>query len=408
MLLPVILILLALLAAACLAYGTEPVWASYGVHGIDVIIWSRRLEWPIIFVAILLCLILLGLVISNQRRAWWLIGLLPVLVLFYHRMSAGPAVGLQCVQDLPLVDGSIPGDDMVVGLILDGQPCAVPYSTLAVDPVIIHTGREKPVILFWSAYANRAQAFIASRDLRASDLEIVSTPENALLVYNSRLGEFINGLTGRTARNAVPTGIHQPVNVLKCTWRSWLAAHPDTKLMSAPSSRSGASQPQQPRYAMPGIDIKESRRICVVAATQPIAMDSVLITDRPLNLTTGQTSLLVVRVNGVARAYNRELPADLVPRFSLITDPKHKTAAWIDSDTNSEWSNTGEWVDGPKEMHGTTLSPIPMEDDLYSNVMKFWYPNLHEATAAELATAIAEPAKAQPDRPISKRRRSNH
>ena len=404
MLLPVILILFALLAVGCLAYGTEPTWASYGPHGIEFIIWSRRLQWPIIFTVIILCLILLAFVISNKWRAWWLIGLLPVLVLFYHRMTAGPVVGLRCVQDLGIQTGSIPGDEKVVGLILEGQPCAIPYSTLSVDPVIIHTGREKPVILFWSALANRAQAFVASRDLRAADLEIVSTPDNALLVYNTRLGEFINGVTGRTLRGEIPAGIHQPISSVKCSWQTWLAAHPDTKLMSAPGAN-GASQPQQPRYVMPGVDLKDTRRICVVAATQPIAVASDLITDRPLNLTSGQTSILLVRIDGVVRAYNRELPADLVPRFSPTADSKHKTTAWLDSDTNSEWSNNGEWVDGPKEMHGTSLATIPTEDDLYWNVMKFWYPEMHLATDAEVAAGTVEAPKKIPEKSVGRRRK---
>jgi hypothetical protein len=147
--------------------------------------------------------------------------------------------------------------------------------------------------------------------------------------------------------------------------------------------------------------LKETRKVCVVACTQPIAVPSELITNRPLNLTSGQTSLLLVRIDGVVHAFNRELPGDLVPRFALGSDPKHKTVAWIDSDTNSQWSDAGAVVDGPKEMHGISMSTIPVQEDLYWNVMKFWYPDLHMATGAEIAAAATvAPAqsKSQPTR----------
>src|SRR5947209_175601 len=75
---PLVLIVLATVAAAVLAYGTDPTWAQFS-HGIDVILWSRRLQWPLIVVALLLCLALLALVIAAKRRAWWLVALLPIL-----------------------------------------------------------------------------------------------------------------------------------------------------------------------------------------------------------------------------------------------------------------------------------------------------------------------------------------
>ena len=165
----------------------------------------------------------------------------------------------------------------------------------------------------------------------------------------------------------------------------------------------------QPHYALAGTDpsLTDSRRICMVACTQPIAIASEAITDRPLNLTSGRTSLLVVRIDGQVRAFNRELPGDLVPRFAPGSDAKHKNVAWVDSDTNSQWSSAGTMVDGPKELHGYGMTPVPVEDDLYWNVMKCWYPDLHFATDAEIAAAGVVPAHPAVEKPAVGRKKKS-
>jgi len=407
-LLPVLLVLFAILAAGVFAYGTEPFWASHGARGLDFIIWSRRLEWLLVFAALLLCIALIGLVISKKRRVWWLIGLLPVLALFFHRFTMGPAVGYSAVQDPKFVSAKEiqgePTDELIVGIVVDSEPYAFPYSALQRTPVVVATLGEKRVIVLWSALSNRAQTFTAARDLRAQDLEIVSSPDNALLVYNSRLGEFINGVTGRRTGGEIPTGFKDLIPVVKTTWRQWQADHPDTKVM-IDRVRGLFSTPQQPRFAMPGGN-NDIRKVCVVACTQPIAVPSELVTDHPLNLTSGQTSLMLVRIDGIVHAFNRELPGDLVPRFSVGSDPKHANVAWLDSDTNSEWSASGAVVEGTKEMHGTAMSAIPVEDDLYWNVMKFWYPELHLATDTEIAAAGVVKSPKNVEKPTTRRRRT--
>ena len=408
MLLPILLLIFAILAAVVFAYGTEPVWASLSPHGLEIIIWSRRLEWPLIVTAFLLCVGLLVMVISGKRRVWWLIGVLPVLVLVYHRFTAGPGVGFHCVQDPPFLTAGdaakeVEPSDLVVGIVVDSQAYAFRYWALHYKPVVVAGIRDKRVILFWSEYANRAMVFNAARDLRAEDLEIVSSPDNALLVYNTRLGEFINGLTGKTTREEIPTGIHDAIPVVKTTWQKWYASYPATKLMNPTAG--WTSEPEQPRFAMRG-GSNDARRVCVVACTQPIAVPSEMITDRPLNLDSGQTSILLVRIDGVVRAFDRDLPGDLVPRFAPGTDAKHKTVAWVDSDTNSEWSANGTVVEGPPEMHGITMSPIPVEDDLYWNVMKFWYPDLHLATDAEIAAAGVVKSSQAVEKPAGRKKKT--
>jgi hypothetical protein len=390
-LLPVLLLVFAIVPAVLFAYGTEPSWAAHGPRGLELILWAHRFQWPLVMLSVVLCIGLGVAVIAKKSSVVWLLGLLPVLFLFAHKYTDGPAKGLYCQQDPALVSAAdVPvGDanELVVGVVLDSQPYAFFYSALHRTPVVVASVRDRRMALFWSEYANRAQVFTTARDFRADDLEVVCSPDNALLVYNTRLGQFINGVTGLTLSGQIPTGLLEPIPVIKTTWQAWDAAHPDTRVMQG--SDAGFTQPLQPRFAMPGTDpaISDTRHICVVAATQPIAVPSEAIGTRPLNLTSGLTSLLLVRVNGVVRAFNRELPGDLVPRFAPGSDAKHKNVAWVDSDTNAGWSSAGAEVDGPQEMHGLVMSPIPVEEDLYWNVMKFWYPQLHLASDAEIAAA---------------------
>ena len=54
---PLTLMILAILASAGVAYGTNPNWLCWWpAHGLDVILWTRRIEWPLMIVAILLCI----------------------------------------------------------------------------------------------------------------------------------------------------------------------------------------------------------------------------------------------------------------------------------------------------------------------------------------------------------------
>jgi hypothetical protein len=399
--LPLILIFFSAAAATIVAYGTDSAWGQFN-HGLDLILWSRRLQWPLIAAALLLCLALLALVISGKRRAWWLIALLPILALFAHRFVTGPTRSLTVAENPAFIDASratfLQGDDYVVGVRFGDWAYAFPYSVLFHAPAVLQSDREKRMILLWSPFANRALAFNAARDLRGRDLEVVSSPANATLLYNARLGQFINALTGKTPGGEKPTGFGDELAAVKMPWSQWRALNPQSRVMMPLDSswKTAPAQPLLPRYAMPRSrpELADERRVCVVAATQPIALPSDALRDAPLNLSAGKTAVLLLRQSsdGVARAFARNLDEDLTPRFSTATDPKHPDVALIDSDTNSEWTAAGTAVQGPKEIKGKKLSPVPVEDGLYWGVMKFWYPELRLMDADALAAAVEKPA----------------
>src|SRR5262249_37216962 len=122
----------------------------------------------------------------------------------------------------------------------------------------------------------------------------------------------------------------------------------------------------------------DQTRIAMVPATQPIAMATGSITGAPMNVMAGKTPLLIFRdsATGLLRVFDRRVDEDLMPRFSVNHDPRRKSVAFVDSDTNTGWNADGLAVDGAKERRGKKLKPVEIEQDLYWGVMRFWYPGL--------------------------------
>jgi hypothetical protein len=382
-LVPVLLLFFATLCAAVMAYGTDAGWAQYS-HGLSFILWSRRLEWPLVVISLILCIAMVGLIIAGKRRAWWLIGLAPVLALFLHRFTAAPSNRFHVVEDPAFVaagDAKFVGaDDWVVGYHFVDVDYALPYAALFDTPVVIHADHDRRVAVMWSAYANRAVATEITRELRGTDLEVVSTPANALLVYNARLGQFINGFTGLTTDWKRPEGFRDTVPTVKTTWKAWRASFPESKVLKT-ATTSDVRAPIVPTFPLPrAVDTDPAdKQIALIGSPAFVAIASTSITAKPLNVSMDGVPVLVFRDpadTDVVRAFDRRVD-DLRPKFRLNTNiKKHPKATFIDEDTNSGWDAKGVVVDGPQEMHGKRLKSVPVEDRLPLRVMKYWYPNL--------------------------------
>jgi hypothetical protein len=387
-LIPLVLLFFATLAAGVMTYGTHAGWAQFA-QGYEFILLARRLQWPMAVLSLALCIALLGLIISGRRRAWWLIGLGPVMALFAQRFAWDPAGQFLVVERPSFVSADratfVADQDWVVGLRFADDDYAFPYSTLYAAPVVIHAEHDKRLAVMWSAYANRALAVQIGRDLRGADLDVVSMPANALLLYNRRLGQFINALTGLTPSGERPDGFRENVPVTKSTWKAWRTHHPDTKVL-APIGAQSASAPRGPIRPMYPLPIRKGQvptfaRIVVVGTQQPIAIPAAQVTTTPMNLTADGMPVLVFRDarDGTVRAFAR-LIDDLRPQFRQNKDRKRSKAQFVDKDTGAGWSADGIAVDGPAEMRGRRLAAVPAEDDLYAEVMEYWYPRLKNIT----------------------------
>ncbi len=221
--LPVTVIAIAVLLAGVMAYGTHPVWIE-SRHGLSIIMVSRRLRWLLAGLSLLSCITLFALVVAGKRRAWWLIGLAPVLALFLHTFAAGAVNRLSVLDQPPLITAAQAGflgdEDYVVGLTVGDQSCAYPYASLYWTPVIVQADHDKRILIMWSAFANTCIATTVTRQIQAQQLHIVCQPANALLIYNARIGQFINGFTGTTPGGARPQGFLNALPVWKGPWKT--------------------------------------------------------------------------------------------------------------------------------------------------------------------------------------------
>jgi len=129
------------------------------------------------------------------------------------------------------------------------------------------------------------------------------------------------------------------------------------------------------------LDFPANSSIVLIGTTQPAALKADDVGPDPIR----------VQVDGGPAFVFREAPdkpvhafscylkkLELFPRFRLDHQHKIKNSAFIDSDTGSSWSASGQWVGGSykKELQGTRLTPLPVQDRLYWGIMKYWYPDL--------------------------------
>lgn len=388
MILPLILLTIAILSAATAVYGMLPQWSLLH-NGIQIIEMARRLQWPLLTLSVLMCMTLVVSIIIGKRRVWWVIGFAPVLALFAQLFVTGTFTNLQVVDHPPTVGAAdaasfMKGDEYVVGLVADEQAYAFPYRQLFGHPVVVLQVREKQVVLMWNAFANRAVARTLGRQVVARELEVVSMPSNALLIYNSRVGQFINGLTGLTPEGTVPGGFHAPVPTAKMTWGQWRGRYPQTLVMSMPALAKAPAGPIRPRYPMrvdkTALPLPAETPVLVFATTRPVAVAENAVTEQPINTSVGDEPAVLFRdpATSQVKAFARTFDGHS-SRF--VANPSMLRAAkgvfMLDAATNSGWTSAGVAVDGEKDVIGKRLPAITtMEEGLYYGVMQEWYPEM--------------------------------
>jgi hypothetical protein len=202
-------------------------------------------------------------------------------------------------------------------------------------------------------------------------------PANALLVYNSRIGQFINGVTGKTMKGQSPAGFISAIPTIKTTWGHWLALHPATLVLApAGQNETAPRHPVLPYFPMPRIssNISPDTKIAVIRGSSPAA---VFETDLTAEVTNFSNPLVVVirdPATGSLAALDRHVDQDLVPAFAPKTFKKFPQAIMTDADSGSAWTADGRAVDGP--LKSKKLESVEIDDGLYYGVTKFWLGDL--------------------------------
>jgi hypothetical protein len=437
--LPPLLILVAVSSAAALAFGTRPEWADVG-GGLDVILWCRRLQWLWVGVSIAACVGLIGLSVASRRRALWLLGLAPVLALFAYRFGGDRAADVGVAEDPTFVAADkadfVGPDDWVVGLTLNDKAYAYPYAVLYAEPVVVQADRDKRIVLFWNAQANRVLALTAAADLRGRDLDLVSSPAGSLLVYNARHGQFVVGVTGLTPDRQKPTGLGAAIPTVKATFAKWRSANPAGLVMrasprAAALKLAGPTKPMAPTSAATaslvgpslvattaaaaaagtpsartpsapsasrdvtgaGVGPTPGRRVTLVGTARPTGVDVGSLSLKPTLLTADDRPAVLLRTDAAAtavRAFARTLD-DMTLRFESRKDAKLPDVRMGDVETGSLWSSAGVAVGGTPQFRGRRLVPLAVDDDVDYAVIKRWVPDLE--VYVEPPPAVAPPSK---------------
>jgi hypothetical protein len=203
-------------------------------------------------------------------------------------------------------------------------------------------------------------------------------PADALLLYNARIGQFINAFTGTTLTGERPDGFKTPIDTRRTNWREWRTLHPDSQVLAVGGA--SASDKLQPRFpARPvNLELPVDTRVALLATPRPLAVQANKIArdGEPLNLTAGGANLLVYRERGTGRlrAFNRVISGDLFPKFRRKAVSGKPDVAFTDADTGSLWSIDGRCLDGYAK--GESLKPVTIEEDLAYGTLKSFTPDL--------------------------------
>jgi hypothetical protein len=251
------------------------------------------------------------------------------------------------------------------------------------------------MMLMWSPFANCALAERVDPSIRAEELEVVSMPANMLLIYNSRDGQFINSITGKTMKAQTPAGFLSPIPTIKTTWTRWLAIHPNTLVLAPPESGFAPQIALLPYFPMPKIssNIPPETRIALIRAPAPAMVRDTDLTATVTNFSSPLVVIIRDPATGSLTAFDRHVDQDLVPAFAQKKFTKFPSAIMIDSDSNSAWTATGLAIDGP--LKGKKLTPIDIDDALYYNITRFWFRDPPLITP-EPPPEIKEPIAIQP------------
>lgn len=142
------------------------------------------------------------------------------------------------------VDERLPRKERVVGIVLDGQPIAIPFEVLAEERVVVLEEGDEPVVVFYSdglASPVDAGQVADGRDVGQSGAFKTTVDEKTLTFkYDENTGLFVDNETGSSWNilgNSVLGELKgetlEPVVHLDPFWFAWAAYRPDTTIFGS-------------------------------------------------------------------------------------------------------------------------------------------------------------------------------
>jgi hypothetical protein len=249
-------------------------------------------------------------------------------------------------------------------------------------------------------------------------------PANATLVYNSRDGLFINGVTLLSQHDSRPPTLGKPIGTTTTTFARWKSWHPRTKVALG-ADASAPAVPLRPRYPIPSrsttrpadaVDSDAAETpVILLATTRPSVVPPADVSDRPANFMVGGEPVLLLRdpLTRQVRAYSRVIPPGVELSFAPAPEALSTTrpaVTMVDTTSRTAWSTGGAPQDPASPHRAHRLMPIDVDEGPYFAVLNYWYPELHvhhvtEADFADLPE-VRPPVAPRPQRQAPSRRRT--
>jgi Protein of unknown function (DUF3179) len=253
----------------------------------------------------------------------------------YRGLGATPVIRVIGQDAIPAIDrprfdrpsavrGLLPGDDLVVGAVLDGQAHAYPLDLLSFHEVV----NDGPVAVTWCPLCRTALAF--ERNVRGRRLTFgvsgLLLHANQVL-YDRESGSLWSQLASRAISGRYLGTRLRPVALAQLTWAEWRRGHPDTLVVSIRHDQYAS------RFTHP--------YTYVDARGEELSSDPYPGYDQKVNVyygntvgrLRGSTLVLGVRIGGAAKAYPLDLlrrpTSDVVAghRLRIVPNPDALAAA---------------------------------------------------------------------------------
>lgn len=126
---------------------------------------------------------------------------------------------------------AIPGDEEVVGLLLDGEPRAYTLSTLIRSHVVLDRHADQDLAVTYCSLSSTGTAFrTVGRRLRA-----VTAVDNNVVLYDETSGDLVHQAGGRVVCGPGSGGGVESVPVVLTRWDTWSRLHPRTRVSHRPA-----------------------------------------------------------------------------------------------------------------------------------------------------------------------------
>lgn len=148
--------------------------------------------------------------------------------------------------------------EFVLGVVVDGEAYAYPFSTLSQLGVVNDEPAGVPVVVIFDKESATGVVFRREMDGRVLSFRKPSVGEDAVLVLDNETGSVWDGLTGRAVKGELKGKKLEAVPVTPAFWFGWVDHYPETEIYRA-EKRSRDHEEKRPRKETTGPQDQKTR-----------------------------------------------------------------------------------------------------------------------------------------------------